>query len=222
MENIQIVYKQISEIKPYIRNPRQNKKTIEMLVKLIPQVGFNVPLVIDKNGVIVKGHSRFVAGIQLGMTELPCIVSDADEESIKLDRIADNRVSEFSEWVNEPLMHELDMLTMDFSFLEFPMPKVELPQFKEEFAEFDEDLGGDDEKPEDLEERKKRFLEMQEQQRKAGNGVQIATEQGLQKALEKQGAEAVEPPKYYKIVCEDCGHVQFVKAEDVWESEERV
>ncbi len=54
-----IVMKKLNEIKPYFKNPRKNDKTVEMLVKVIPQVGFNVPILIDKDGVIVKGHARY-------------------------------------------------------------------------------------------------------------------------------------------------------------------
>ena len=61
-----IVMKPINEVKPYIRNPRKNEKTVKLLVDIIPKVGFNVPLVIDKNGIIVKGHARFAAALQLG------------------------------------------------------------------------------------------------------------------------------------------------------------
>ena len=122
----QIVMKKISEVKPYVRNPRKNDKTVNLLVEIIPKVGFNVPLVIDRNGIIVKGHARYAAAIRLGMEEIPCVVTDADEETIKLDRLADNRISEFSEWINDELLHEIDMLNLDFDFdlesLGFPAP----------------------------------------------------------------------------------------------------
>ena len=83
----QIVMKKISEVKPYVRNPRKNDKTVNLLVEIIPKVGFNVPLVIDRNSIIVKGHARYAAAIRLGMEEIPCVVTDADEETIKLDRL---------------------------------------------------------------------------------------------------------------------------------------
>ena len=82
-----VVYKPLSAIRPYFRNPRRNDKTIELLVKLIRKVGFNVPIVIDRNGVIVKGHARFVAAIRLGMDEVPCIISTASDDDNKLDRL---------------------------------------------------------------------------------------------------------------------------------------
>lgn len=57
-----------------------------------------MPIVIDKNNVVVKGHARLKAAKRLGMEEVPCIVSDASEEVIKADRIADNKIQELSSW----------------------------------------------------------------------------------------------------------------------------
>ena len=205
-----IVMKKINEIKPYIRNPRKNDKTVDVLVKIIPKVGFNVPLVIDKNGVIVKGHSRFKAAIKLGMEEIPCIITEADEEAIQLDRIADNRVSEFSEWLCEGLAHELDMITLDIGDLEFDVPTFDdMPSFDNEV--FEEQGEVDKDKLKKYEE----LLAKQEAESKAK--TQIVTEKDLERAEQK----LKEPPrqdKYYKVICEHCGHIMFVKAEDVWDA----
>lgn len=209
-----IVMKKIGEVKPYIRNPRKNDKTVDVLVKIIPKVGFNVPLVIDKNGVIVKGHSRFKAAIKLGMEEIPCIITEADEEAIKLDRIADNRVSEFSEWLSEGLAHELDMITLDIGDLEFNMPTLDdMPSFDDEvFGDGEQEGSGVDE---DKMKRYQELLAKQEEESKAK--TQITSQKDLDRAVEK----LKEPPrqdKYYKFVCEHCGHIMFVKAEDVWDA----
>lgn len=119
---LKIEMRSISKIRPYVKNPRINDKTVELLVKIIPKVGFNVPLVIDKNGVIVKGHARYTAAIRLGMIEVPCIVSDADEDTIKLDRIMDNKVSEFTEWITDDLIAQADALDVDFDLRELGLP----------------------------------------------------------------------------------------------------
>lgn len=222
----EIVMRPIGSIKPYIRNPRKNDKTVDLLVQIIPKVGFNVPLVIDHDGIIVKGHSRFRAAIKLGMTELPCVITDADEESIKLDRIADNKISEFSEWVNEDLMHELDMLNIDFdmSSLGFDMPKFDdVPAF-EEF-----DVGMEEEEHEvSQEQREKLYAEFVAKQQEEAAKRQaeqkeampaMTTEKAIERAVERQHEEAAPPPKYYKCVCEKCGHVMFVNAADLWNPE---
>jgi hypothetical protein len=104
------------QIKPYHRNPRKNDATVDKLVELIPRVGFNVPLVLDRQNVIVKGHTRWKAAVKLGMAEIPCVYTDADEETIKLDRLADNRVQEFSSWNDELLRGELASLNLDYAF----------------------------------------------------------------------------------------------------------
>lgn len=113
-----IVSKLAGEIKPYTTNPRENEQTVSKLVKIIPIVGFNVPLLVDKEGVIVKGHARYKAGLSLGMTEFPCIVSTATDEENRLDRISDNRVQEFSTWLGDYLKSELTMLNLDTKELE--------------------------------------------------------------------------------------------------------
>lgn len=208
----EIVMKKLSEIKPYVRNPRKNDKTVELLCKIIPKVGFNVPLVIDQNGIIVKGHARFTAAIRLGMEEVPCIISHADEEAIKADRIADNKISEFSEWVNEELMHEIDSIDLDFDFSELGFPKVSFDDIpsSEDFAQEEGMQEISDE------ERQRLYQEFLEQQAREGaQEVQMTTPKALEEAKQGQKQLASPPPKYYKCVCEKCGHVMFVREGDI-------
>lgn len=195
----EIVMRPISTIKPYIRNPRKNDKTVDMLVKIIPVVGFNQPILIDEKGVIVKGHARFKAAIKLDMKEVPCVITHADEEAIKADRLADNKISELSEWVNDELLHELDMLNIDLDLSEigFPMPSFEDIPTPEEF--FEDEIPAEQEISD--EQRQKLYQEFLERQ---------AQEQ----------AKPVQTPKYYKCVCEKCGHIMFVKADDLWDEQE--
>lgn len=206
----QIVMKKISEVKPYVRNPRKNDKTVNLLVEIIPKVGFNVPLVIDRNGIIVKGHARYAAAIRLGMEQVPCVVTDADEETIKLDRLADNRISEFSEWVNDDLLHELDMLNLDFDFdlesLGFSVPADELAC---------DDLfesGGTGESDADKRARYQDYLNAAAKE-EAPNTA-ITTQAQVDKAKASALSVAEKPPKYAKVVCEHCGHVMFIKEGD--------
>lgn len=208
----QIVMKPISEVKPYVRNPRKNEKTVKLLVDIIPKVGFNVPLVIDKKGIIVKGHARYAAAIQLGMTEIPCVVTDADDEAIKLDRIADNKISEFSEWVTDDLLHEVDMLNIDFDLEELGLPSIkfdDIPDFEDEEEDAPQQV--------DNSERYKAFLEAQQKKEEA------RLEKAIEKAEQKISPDAVAEEtkkyqKYWKVVCPDCGKVIFVKeGEAEWE-----
>lgn len=136
----QIVIKNISEIKPYENNPRQNDKTVEALCKIIPKVGFNVPLYIDKDGIIIKGHARFQAAQALGMTEIPCIISDNTEEQNKLDRISDNKISELAEWDLQDLRYELEQIDgFDITDIGFELPKddfMEVEYAQDEFEPY--------------------------------------------------------------------------------------
>lgn len=216
----QIVMKKISEVKPYIRNPRKNDKTVELLCKIIPKVGFNVPLVIDEKGIIVKGHARFTAAIRLGMQEVPCIITHADEEAIKADRIADNKISEFSEWVNEELMHEIDSIDLDFDFSELGFPTMnfdDIPSAEDFAEELEEENGGGEITEEQKQKLYEEFLEKQAQENAVE--VQMTSQKALDNATANQKVVATAPPKYYKCVCEKCGHTMFVNANDLWDSE---
>lgn len=210
-DNIEL--RDIKTIKPYVRNPRKNDKTVELLCKVIPKVGFNVPLVIDEKGIIVKGHARFTAAIRLGMDKVPCIVTHADEEAIKADRIADNKISEFSEWVNEEVLHEIDSIDLDFDFSELGFPTVSFDDIPsvEEFVAEEESEGGISE--EERQRLYQEFLEQQAQEQAVEINMTSATE--IVKAQQKQKQVATPPPKYYKCVCEKCGHVMFVKEGDI-------
>lgn len=198
-----IEMRKISEIRPYFRNPRKNDKTVELLVQMIPKVGFNVPLTIDRRGVIVKGHARYTAAIRLGMEELPCVVTDADEETIKLDRLTDNKISEFSQWDQDELIHELDSLNINFDLSDFNFPAFEvddLPDFEE-----------DDDGAETEEERRARYEQWLREHEPSPREVNTVTEADIQRAEERQAATAQMPKRYYKVTCEHCGHVMFIE-----------
>lgn len=108
---MQIVYKKINELKPYVNNPRFNDDAVEYVANSIKEFGFKVPIVIDKNNEIVAGHTRYKASLELGLEEVPCIIADdLSEEQIKAFRLADNKVSDYSIWNNTLLLEELEDL----------------------------------------------------------------------------------------------------------------
>jgi ParB-like chromosome segregation protein Spo0J len=106
----EIVMVPVSAIRPYPGNPRIHDATVAKLCEILPKVGFNVPMVLDAENMIVKGHARLAAAIRLGMTSVPVIYSTNDNETNRLDRIADNKVSEFSTWDDTLLPAEVAML----------------------------------------------------------------------------------------------------------------
>jgi hypothetical protein len=109
----------IKKIKPYFNNPRENDKTVQALMKSISVLGFNVPIVIDKNFTIIKGHSRYCAAVELGLEKLPCIISEATDKENQADRLYDNAIQELSKWDYDKLgleLRELDFKIEDVKF----------------------------------------------------------------------------------------------------------
>lgn len=120
-----IVYKKLNDLHPYEKNPRKNDDAVKYVQESIREFGFKVPIVIDNNGVIVAGHTRWKAAQNLNMQEVPCIVADdLTEEQIKAFRLADNKVGEFSSWDMELLNTELDDL-IDFDMEPFGFANIE-------------------------------------------------------------------------------------------------
>lgn len=116
-----IIEKPTNEVIPYEKNPRINDNAVPAVMKSIEEFGFKVPIVIDKNGTIVTGHTRLKAAKKLGMKTVPCIVADdLTPEQIKAFRLADNKVAEAAEWDMELLNEELDgIVDIDMSDFNF-------------------------------------------------------------------------------------------------------
>jgi len=108
---MEIIQKSIEELIPYINNPRKNDAAVDKVAGSIKEFGFKVPIVVDKDNVIVAGHTRYKAAQKLNIDYVPCVVADdLTDQQIKAFRIADNKVSEFSEWDEELLQLELEGL----------------------------------------------------------------------------------------------------------------
>ena len=115
----------IQRVIPYARNPRKNELAVAKVAASIKEFGWRQPIVVDSEMVIVVGHTRYLAAMQLGMEKVPVHVAEGlTPEQIKAYRIMDNRSHEASEW--------------DDSLL-----AIELTELKD--ADFDMDLTGFDE-----------------------------------------------------------------------------
>lgn len=113
---MQIEYKKLTEITPYENNPRKNDEAVEYVVNSIKEFGFKNPIIIDKDGVIVAGHTRYKAAQKLGLEEVPTIkADDLTPEQIKAFRLADNKTAEMAGWDFNLLDQELDILDFDMS-----------------------------------------------------------------------------------------------------------
>lgn len=116
---MQIENVNVSDIIPYSKNPRHNEEAVEYVANSIREFGFRVPIVIDKDSVVVAGHTRLLAAKRLMLEVVPCIrANDLTDEQIRAYRLADNRVSEFSKWDDKLLDIELDAL-LDFDMSAF-------------------------------------------------------------------------------------------------------
>lgn len=131
---LNIIYKDIKELIPYDKNPRNNAGAVEVVKNSIKEFGFKVPIIIDTDNVIVAGHTRLLAAKKLKMKQVPCIVADdLTEEQVKAFRLADNKVSEFAEWDYNLLAGELFMVDLDMSLFGFEDDAVEDEGYGTEF-----------------------------------------------------------------------------------------
>ena len=133
---MEIIEKKLEELKEYENNPRDNDGAVDAVAESIKQFGFKVPIIIDKNGIIVAGHTRRKAAKKLGLKVVPCIVADdLTEEQVKAFRLADNKVSEFATWDFAKLEQELiDLSEMDMSAFGF---EIDIEGFDE--SDLDDD-----------------------------------------------------------------------------------
>lgn len=139
---MKIQTKKITELKEYENNPRKNDDAVAAVAASIREFGFRVPVVLDKDRVIIAGHTRVKAAKQLGMDEVPCVIADdLSPEQVKAFRLADNKTAELAGWDMSKLDEELagifDIDMFQFGFEE-KEDVEEVPgevQFTEELLE---------------------------------------------------------------------------------------
>ena len=114
----------IDALKPDPNNARAHSdRQVERLADSIAAFGFNVPVLVDREGGVLAGQARLLAARRLGLKELPTIVIDhLDEARRRAFMIADNRLAELSSWDGVRLGRELEALRK----LEpdFPLPAI--------------------------------------------------------------------------------------------------
>jgi hypothetical protein len=98
-------------IMPYPNNPRLNEHAVELVANSIRTFGFGSPIILDKKGVIINGHTRFEAAKTLGMDEVPCLVaSHLTDAEVKAFRLADNKTAEAANWDFDKLAREMGVI----------------------------------------------------------------------------------------------------------------
>ncbi len=138
-----VISKPTDNLIPYANNPRKNGAAVDKVAASIKEFGFKVPIIIDKDNVIVAGHTRLLAAKKLGLENVPCVIADdLTPAQIKAYRIADNKTAEFAEWDDELLKIELEGLEeLDFNLDLTGFDKAELEKL---LADNNSDVKDDD------------------------------------------------------------------------------
>ena len=106
-----IITMRVSEIVPYENNPRKNDKAVGVVAESIEQTGYNNPIIVDEDNVILAGHTRVKSLKKLGIREIEVLqVIGLDEEQKRKYRLLDNKVGEYASWDYVALMEEMDGL----------------------------------------------------------------------------------------------------------------
>lgn len=203
----------LSEIFPYYDNPRDNTNAVEPTKESIKRFGFVKPILVDKAGVIIAGHTRYVAAYQLGMEFVPVVYSDMDDEMAKKYRILDNKLAEKSSFDEDQLLEELrnmevptDMQAFFFEdinqMLNFSLDSIN--QQAEEYGGFQEDYSQVDEE---------NFEAPSNEE--AGESEEAPSDEEEDPAKDLFVLKEREDGSHYmKVVCPYCGNMETIEIED--------
>lgn len=133
MQELNIVYKNIKELKPYKKNAKKHsKEQVEQIANSIKEFGFTQPVIIDKNNCVVAGHGRILGAKKAGLKQVPTVcLEELTEEQIKAYRLVDNKLNE-SEWDYSLLDEELEDLIGDMNMDLFGFDENEVEQEEDE------------------------------------------------------------------------------------------
>lgn len=203
----------LSEIFPYYDNPRDNTNAVEPTKESIKRFGFVKPILVDKAGVIIAGHTRYVAAYQLGMEFVPVVYSDMDDEMAKKYRILDNKLAEKSSFDEDQLLEELrnmevptDMQAFFFEdinqMLNFSLDSIN--QQAEEYGGFQDDYSQVDEE---------NFEAPSNEE--AGESEEAFSDEEEDPAKDLFVLKEREDGSHYmKVVCPYCGNMETIEIED--------
>jgi len=128
MRSMQVNLRSLAEIVPYHNNPRVNDDAVDAVAASIGQFGFRQPVVIDPQGQIIAGHTRYRAARKLGLTKIPVhVATDLTPEQIRAYRITDNQTATLAEWDYDLLSAELadlQLANFDLNLLGFPADEL--------------------------------------------------------------------------------------------------
>lgn len=140
--NTKIIIMKLKDIKPYEKNPRKNNKAVDAVAESIKEFGFQNPIIVDKNNVIIAGHTRYKAAKKLNIKDVPVIVAEnLNEEQANAYRLIDNKTNELAEWDDTLLFEELlNIENIDMSLFGFDLDieEDEKEIIEDEIPEVDE------------------------------------------------------------------------------------
>lgn len=131
----------INKVKPYNKNPRNNNDAVEATANSIKEFGWQQPIVVDKDDIVIVGHTRLKAAKKLKLDKVPVTVADnLTDEQAKAYRLADNKTGELADWESKMLNEELDeILNIDMEQLGFE-PEEDEEIEEEPEIEFSQEL----------------------------------------------------------------------------------
>src|SRR6266568_684241 len=120
----------IASIRPYENNPRINDQAVDVVAASIREFGFRQPIVVDAQGVIICGHTRYKAALKLGLKKVPVhVAKDLTPKQVKALRIADNKTADLSDWNYDLLPIELaELQGMDYDLSQLGFNQDELAE----------------------------------------------------------------------------------------------
>ena len=202
----------LSEIYPYYDNPRDNSNAVEPTKESIRRFGFVKPILVDKAGVIIAGHTRYVAAYQLGLEYVPVVYSDMDDEQAKKYRILDNKLAEKSSFDEDQLLEELRQMEVPSDMQAFFFEDIDqmlsfsfdsINQQAEDYGGFQDDYSVVDEPFQQSE-------TVNEENEDSDSEEMEDPAKDLFVLKEREDGS-----HYMKVVCPYCGNMETIEIEEV-------
>ena len=133
--DISTMWMNIEDIHPYANNPRKNDDAVQSVANSIKEFGWQQLIVVDKDGVIIAGHTRYKAALSLGIKEIPVhIANNLTDEQVKAYRLADNKTHDLSSWDDDLLLDELGSIdSIDMSLFGFDEHEIQMDIEEDEY-----------------------------------------------------------------------------------------
>lgn len=201
----------LSEISPYYDNPRDNTNAVEPTKESIRRFGFVKPILVDKAGVIIAGHTRYVAAYQLGMEYVPVVYSSMDDEMAKKYRILDNKLAEKSSFDEDQLLEELRNMEVPTEMQAFFFEDIDqmlnfsfdsISQQAEEYGGFQDDYSSVDNENLEATSSETETTSTDEEEEDPAKDLFVLKER-------EDGSH------YMKVVCPFCGNMEIIEIEEV-------